>query len=141
MKRCDDIYPPVTRLERRTSHCPLYVALRVLDEVRNHFWTDVPESLADELAHRAEIVFERNARWRTKIQGRHGREYLEMFMRHWLSSALFKRKSPLFRQLPGSFKWGAQLPITPLARQLQPPKKKIRRKRATPLASNYLVHG
>ncbi|HZL12557.1 MAG TPA: hypothetical protein VFC85_00300 [Verrucomicrobiae bacterium] len=118
MKQCEAIYPPVTRFERRTSHCPLYVALFILDEARNYFWTELPPDLADELAQKAEIVFAGNARWRKKIQGRRGRAYLEMFMRHWLASALFQRKSPLFRQLPPEFKIGKPLPIISLPRQL-----------------------
>lgn len=142
MKYPENIYPPVTRFERRTSHCPVFVALLILDEVRNYFWTDLPENLADELAARAEVVFARNARWRKKFQGRHGREYLDMFMRHWLSSALFKRKSPLYRQLPESFKMGQQLPITPLARKLaQSRVKTIRRKSSMSRRGSRFVHG
>jgi hypothetical protein len=117
MKYPENIYPPVTEFERRTGECPLFVALFILDEVRNYFWTDLPEDLADEVAQKAEIVFAGNTRWREKFQGRRGRAYLEMFMRHWLAAALFKRRSPLFRELPDSFKNGKQLPVISLFRQ------------------------
>ncbi|MEI9960780.1 MAG: hypothetical protein WDM76_06510 [Limisphaerales bacterium] len=95
------------------------MAVLLLDQLKNYFWTELPEDLADELARKAEIVFAGNPRWRKKFQGRHGREYLEMFMRHWLASALFKRKSPLFRQLPPEFKVGRPLPAVSLPRQLE----------------------
>jgi hypothetical protein len=69
-----------------------------------------------------------------------------MFMRHWLSAALFKRKSPLFRLLPEDFKFGRPLPFTPLARQLQQsaPKgtrRRIRRKPAPSRRHGHFAHG
>ena len=140
MKSCDHAYPPVTRFERRTGECPLYVAQVVLDEVRNYYWLDLPEALADELAVRAETVFAKNARWRKRIQGRHGRAYLEMFMRHWLSSALRKRRSPLFRELPDSFKFGGALPVISSAREISAAAKPTRR-RLVPSPRRHFVHG
>jgi hypothetical protein len=141
MKQCEDIYPQVTRFERQTGCCPLILATIMLNQLKNYFWAELPEDLADEVAAKAEIVFAGNARWRQKFQGRHGREYLEMFMRHWLASALFKRKSPLFRQLPEDFKVGRPLPVISLPRQLEKlPSKKIRRRtQAQPF--KHFVHG
>jgi hypothetical protein len=68
--------------------------------LKNYFWAELPDDLADEAAAKAETVFAGNVRWRRKFQGRHGRKHLEMLLRHWFSSALFRRKSPLFRRLP-----------------------------------------
>jgi hypothetical protein len=35
--RLRDMYQPVTDFERQTSHCPLYLAWRILDEARGYF--------------------------------------------------------------------------------------------------------
>jgi hypothetical protein len=43
MKR--KIYAPATEFERQTSYCPLYLAWRIVDEVRDHFQTPIPEEL------------------------------------------------------------------------------------------------
>ena len=109
MKYSKSISPPVTRFERETGCCPLVMALIILDQLKNYFWTELPDLLADEVAQRAETVFAGNARWRRKFKGPHGREYLLMLMRHWFASALFRRKSPLYRRLPEDFKWGQPL--------------------------------
>jgi len=150
----ENIYPPVTRFERQTGCCPLILATLLLDQLKNHFWTDLPEDLADEVARKAEVVFAGNKRWRKKFQERRGRAYLEMFMRHWLASALFKRRSPLFRELPDSFKMGRPLPGRSFSRQKEMDEAKAgnqrmvensTRRKHRPAAnfhpSNRLVHG
>lgn len=143
MKHLEAIHPPVTRFERQTGNCPLLMATAMLDQLKNYFWTELPDDLADEVAAKAEIVFAGNERWRKKFQGRRGREYLEMFMRHWFSSALFKRKSPLFRQLPPDFKVGMPLPKISLPRQLGkvPPKEQVRQKANDSFLPRHYVHG
>jgi hypothetical protein len=97
MKSCETIHPPVTPFERQTGCCPLIMAALMLDQLKNYFWTELPEDMADKVAQKAEIVFAGNARWRKKFQGGRGREYLEMFMRHWLAGVLAKENPAVFR--------------------------------------------
>jgi hypothetical protein len=125
------IYAPVTDFERVTSYCPLYLAWRILDGARDYFRTPIPEAFADKLAHRAEAVFARHPSWSRKATPRDGqlqfqsqrqREFILMFMRHWLAGSLssiaahcegrmLAREHPApFRDLPESFKVGQPLP-------------------------------
>jgi hypothetical protein len=147
MKYPKNICPPVTRFERQTGCCPLIMATMIVDQLRNHFWTELPDDLADEVATKAEIVFAGNARWRRRFKGRHGREYLLMLLRHWLSSALFKRKSPLFCELPGDFKMGKPLPLQPhpwpggQKHSLHRIRQTNRRKSPSSRAATHFAHG
>jgi hypothetical protein len=50
------IYAPVTNFERATSYCALYLARQILDEARGYFRFPFPETYADKLALRAEVV-------------------------------------------------------------------------------------
>ena len=62
------IYEPVREFERQTSYCPLYLAWRIVDEARDYFRTEIPDSYARKLAQRAEAVFAKHAlssaKWR-----------------------------------------------------------------------------
>jgi hypothetical protein len=115
MKSSGKSYAPVTPFERQTSHCPLYIAWLVLDEARDYFRTPIPETFANQLAHRAERVFAGNPFWQRKYKSVRGRDYLLMTMRHWLAGVLAKERPALFRALPDSFKLGHPLPSYPVA--------------------------
>jgi hypothetical protein len=91
----------------------LYIAILVTDEVQHHFRVSLPDSFSDQLAERAERVFAHNPLWRRRIKRKHGLDWLQAFMRHWLASMLLKRRRDLFDQLPNSFKVGHPLPIRP----------------------------
>jgi len=144
MKR--KIYEPVRNFERQTSYCPLYLAWQILDEARNYFRTPIPEAYADKLAHRAEAVFAHHPSWARKASPRAGsrqqsqcwrqREFILMFMRHWLSGVLAREKPALFRELPDSFKAGHPLP--PHAPACP---KTIRRKLNLPRRFSHFAHG
>jgi hypothetical protein len=123
MKR--KIYAPVTDFEQATSYCPLYLAWLTLDEARDYFQTPIPEAFADKLAHRAQAVFARHPFWArkaapragsrktlqvTQFQSQRQREFILIFMRHWLAGVLAKERPALFRDLPESFKVGQPLP-------------------------------
>ena len=113
-------YELVREFERATSYCPLYLAWRILDEARNYFRTEIPESYARKLARRAEAVFAKHASWARKASPRAGarqqfecrrqREFILMYMRHWLAGVLARERLALFRALPESFKIGLELP-------------------------------
>ena len=129
-------YAPVTPFERQTSHCPLYVAWLVLDEARDYFRTEIPETCAAELAQRAEMVFANHPFWQRKFQSAAGREHLLSGMRHWLAGVLAKEQPALFRDLPDSYKVGAPLPPQPLSRP-----KKIRQRNPPARPFKHFVHG
>jgi hypothetical protein len=137
-------YEPVREFERATSYCPLYLAWRIVDEARDYFRTPIPEAFADQLARRAEAVFAKHAlssaKWRngrggaflkTPLSGSlpvwrgereksfwwrkfQNREFILMFMRHWLADVLARENPALFRDLPESFKVGEALPSSVL---------------------------
>src|ERR1039458_824879 len=147
MKR--KIYEPVTDFERATSYCPLYLAWRILDEARDYFRTPIPEAFADKLARRAEAVFARHPFWARKAAPRAGsfkasnfaeasmdrspragsrqfqsqrqREFILMFMRHWLAGVLARERPALFRDLPEAFKVGHPLPQKHIGGAATPP--------------------
>ncbi|HZM06557.1 MAG TPA: hypothetical protein VFC44_26445 [Candidatus Saccharimonadales bacterium] len=114
--RLRKIYQPVTDFERQTSHCPLYLAWRILDEARGYFCTTLPQTYADKLAGRAEAVFARNPFWQRKFKCQHGRDAILVSMRHWLAGVLARDQPALFRELPESFMLGEPLPLQPLFR-------------------------
>jgi hypothetical protein len=121
MKR--KIYEPVREFERATSYCPLYLAWRIVDEARDYFRTEIPESYARQLARRAEAVFAHHPSWareatprgpagaRQQFQCQRQREFILKFMRHWLAGVLARENPVLYRQLPESFKIGRPLPM------------------------------
>ena len=146
MKQCETIYPPVTPFERQTGCCPLIMATLMLDQLKNYFWTELPDDYADEVAQKAEIVFAGNARWRKKFKGRRGREYLEMFLRHWLAGVLARKNPVLFRQLPESYKIGHPLPQKPNPVTVAQGRRtdqnlKPRRSQTTAVIAPRFVHG
>ena len=120
MKR--KIYEPVREFERATSYCPLYLAWCIVDEARDYFRTEIPESYARKLARRAEAVFAKHPSWareatprgpagaRQQFQCQRQREFILKFMRHWLAGVLARENPVLYRQLPESFKTGLELP-------------------------------
>ncbi len=130
------IYQPVADFERQTSHCPLYLAWRILDEARGYCCTPIPQTYADKLARRAEAVFARHPFWQGKFKSQRGRDAILVSMRHWLAGVLAREKPSLFRELPESFMLGEPLPLKPLFRP-----KKTRRIGVGARPFNPFVHG
>ncbi len=111
MNEAGERYAPVGPFERATGICPLYAAVAVADELEHYLRAALPADVADQLARRAERVLPHNARWGRRVKGRGGREFLRMFMRHWLSGLLWRRRPDLFRRLPASYLVGHPLPF------------------------------
>jgi hypothetical protein len=136
---------PIGHFERQTSHCPLYVAWVVLDEARDYFRTEIPETYAAALAQRAEGVFANHPFWQRRFQSAAGREYLLSVMRHWLAGVLAKEQPALFRDLPDSYKVGHPLPCRPVAavcdRRSRSNFKARRSQSAATTAKLHFVHG
>jgi len=156
MKR--KIYEPVREFERQTSYCPLYLAWRIVDEARDYFRAEIPESYARKLARRAEAVFAHHPSWareatplgpagtRQQFQCQRQREFILKFMRHWLAGVLARENPVLYRQLPESFKIGLELPETPnpvAAVYDHRPRSKFkpRRSQSTATTAARFVHG
>jgi hypothetical protein len=76
MKQPRKNYEPVREFERATSYCPLYLAWRIVDEARDYFRTEIPESYARKLAQRAEAVFAKHPFWQHKYKSMNGRGYI-----------------------------------------------------------------
>jgi hypothetical protein len=117
MKYPENTHPHFTEFQLKTGICPLIVATRLLEQLKNYLWAELPDDLADEVAQKAEIVFVGNPHWRKKFQGRYGFAWLEAFMRHWLTGALSRRGSPWVQELPDDYKFGKPLPPVSLAWQ------------------------
>jgi hypothetical protein len=103
-------YIPVGNVERRTSHCPTYIAWRVIDEARDALRQPIPDAYAAQLARRAEGVMAHHPFWEKKYRSPAGRDVLLMTMRHWLAAVLAREQPALFCALPDSFKAGVRLP-------------------------------
>jgi hypothetical protein len=59
----------------------------------------------EELTHRANIIYTHSARFRRNVRGHGnaGRDYLWMFMRHWLAALIQRHHSRFFARLPDSY--------------------------------------
>ena len=121
MNRAAKQYAPVSPLQKATGIVPLYIAWYITDELEHYFWVTLPEDVCYRLADRAERAWAHNANWRRKLKGPYGREWLRLFMRHWLSGLLYKEWPGLFRQLPDSYKIGHPLPLRDTPRRQSEP--------------------
>jgi hypothetical protein len=121
MKHLENIHPPVTPVERATGCCPLIQATLMLDQLKNYFWTELPDEVADEVAAKAEIVFARNEAMRRRFKSRQ-----------------------LAQLLPGEFAFGGKpLPPLSLPRQLEKMalRKKVRGKSRESTHLKHYAHG
>ena len=74
------------------------------------------------LAAKAELCFQGNAHFRKKMMGARCREWLRVFMRHWMYSLLRCERPDLHADLPESFTLGHPLSQ---ARPLRPGRRRI----------------
>lgn len=98
----------IKSIKDSTPLLPYVIADMVVSEVERFLKLDVPgrESRITQLVETAEQCYQANERWRHKIRGRCGREYLYSFMRHWLSAEL-KWMWPPFKAVPTRF-WNGE---------------------------------
>lgn len=113
---------------------PIAVARHVVDEVS--LWLDepLPARYAAALAFRARRCYAHSSSFREKIRraGDAGREWLYLYLRHWLAARLYAERHELYLRLPASYSSGVplppaavpvvahQLPLSVEARQLAP---------------------
>ena len=99
-------------IERETPLLPRVVAEAVLAEASEWLDSPLPPSWIDELAARAEEVYDANARFRRTLRSRgdEGRDWLWAFTRHWLAALLQQQAPHLHLRLPASYSTGHNLP-------------------------------
>lgn len=109
-------YPNGIQIERDTPILPQVIARSVCEEVTVWLGSPLPTQWVSELGGRADTIYAHNERFRRRIRGdgNRGRDYLRMFMRHWLAALLKQRRPDLFARLPASYCVGADPPEVPL---------------------------
>ena len=105
-----DPYGPL--IEEDTPLVPRAVANGAWEEVSIYLQTELPVSWKSQIAIRANVIYQRNARFRALIQrkGDAGRDWLWTFTRHWLAAMIRRWDASLYSRLPSSFSTGADLP-------------------------------
>jgi hypothetical protein len=100
------------RMDHETPIVPRAIAEGVCEEASVWLKHPLPVRWVRELATRANAIYTHNARFRRKVKGggNAGRDYLWMFMRHWLSALIQQHDAHLFARLPGSYCTGTALP-------------------------------
>lgn len=105
-------HPRGVRIDWDTILIPRAVAEGVCEEVQVWVRTALPRRWMWELVGRANTVYAHNRQFRQRIRGpgEQGRDYLWMFMRHWLAAMLKRRRYDLFIMLPTAYAQGRALP-------------------------------
>jgi hypothetical protein len=105
---------PQRRIEWDTPIVPELMAGGVCEEVSAWFAspTRLPERWVHELAGYANTIYAHNERFRRRVRGRgdRGRDYLLVFMRHWLAAMLKQRRPEWYARLPSDYGVGRDLP-------------------------------
>lgn len=106
--------PRGVRIDGDTSIIPRAVAEGVCEEVQVWLQAALPRRWVGELVGRANTVYAHNEQFRRRIRGagEQGRDYLWMFMRHWLAALLYERRPALLARLPVAYQSGKALPRT-----------------------------
>jgi hypothetical protein len=97
-------------IEMDTPILPQVLAQRIVEEAAAYVEMSLDQYVAL-LVEKANTLYTNNSRFRGNVRanGNSGRDYLAMFMRHWLA-ALIRRDSPtLYQKLPSAFSNGITL--------------------------------
>ena len=101
-----------TRIQDDTPMVPRAVAEQVCEGASLWLGEPFPREWVAELAERANVVYQHNARFRRLLckPGDAGNDWLAAFMRHWLCGLLASRRPDLRQRLPASYAVGQDLP-------------------------------
>jgi hypothetical protein len=104
--------PKRRTIERETPIVPHAVAEGVWQEACVWLGVDLPREWVRRLAVRANVIYRNNSRFQRRIRGigNHGRDWLWMFTRHWLTAMIYHRDRELYRRLPAEYAAGEDLP-------------------------------
>jgi hypothetical protein len=100
-------------LERDTQLMPWLIAESVCGELAAFLGMEIPARYAVWIEARAEVGYARHAHFRKLMRGSGNapREWLKMFMRHWLAGLLGVERPDLYECLPDDFALGRSLPL------------------------------
>lgn len=106
------VQPRARPIEQETAIVPRAIAEGVCEEASAWLQQPLPRRWVRELTAHANTVYAHNPCFRRKVSaaGDGGRDWLWMFMRHWLAALLHKRRPNLHARLPASFNTGQPLP-------------------------------
>ena len=99
-------------LERDTELMPWLIAESVCGEVARFLGVEIPARYAIWIEARAELSYAQGGRIRKLLRGRGnaGRDWLFVFMRHWLAGLLGTERPDLYECLPDTYALGHPLP-------------------------------
>jgi hypothetical protein len=106
-------------IETDTAIVPAIIADQIIDELARIWKTEFPKDMRDKFARKlvesAEALYKANVVWRKKVlkNNEYGRNYLYIFMRHWLSAEILRdeRYSQFYKDIPQSFRNGEPIMI------------------------------
>ncbi len=98
-------------IEHDTPIVPGAVAMSVWAEACAWLDVELPREWVRRLAIRADAIYFHNPRFRRQIrgQGSTGRDWLWMFVRHWLAAMIRRHNAQLHARLPASYSIGCDL--------------------------------
>ena len=99
-------------LERDTQLMPWLIADTVCGEVSRFLGVEIPARHSDWLDAKAERSYARHSHFRKLMRSRGNapRDWLYVFMRHWLAALLDPERPDLYQCLPEDFNLGHPLP-------------------------------
>jgi hypothetical protein len=99
-------------LERDTDLMPWLMAETVCGEVASFLGVEIPIRYAAWIEARAELTYAKGGHFRKLMrgQGNAPRDWLRVFMRHWLAGVLGIERPDLYECLPDTFALGHPLP-------------------------------
>ncbi|HLP09166.1 MAG TPA: hypothetical protein VK178_13455 [Opitutaceae bacterium] len=117
------------QLEIDTPLVALAAARSVLDEAAVLVGRPLPARFAARLAHRARRVYAHSDSFRRKLRARgdSGRDWLHVFLRHWLAALLRDECPALFARLPAAFANGNPCALPAAVHPTERPPPKTRR--------------
>ena len=120
-KRQSNILKRAPKLELETPIRAQAVAVGVCDELSGWLGEALPRGWVRQLIAEAGTAYACNERFRRRVRGKNanGRDYLWIFMRHWLAAKVLERRPHLHTLLPAAYNTGHELPQKPLTRLIR----------------------
>jgi len=106
-KRQSNILKRAPKLELETPIRAQAVAVGVCDELSGWLGEALPRGWVRQLIAEAGTAYACNERFRRRVRGKNanGRDYLWIFMRHWLAAKVLERRPHLHARLPAAYNY------------------------------------